>query len=58
MSGGVNGGTPMEWLRGQKSLPEWHTGAGKFFNGTQVNTIFYNGTQVKPSHIVIELKDS
>jgi hypothetical protein len=48
MSGGVNGGTPTEWLRGQKSLPEWHTGAGKFFSGTQV----------KPSHIVIELKDS
>jgi hypothetical protein len=34
MSGGVNGGTPMEWFRGQKSLPEWHTGAGKFFSDT------------------------
>jgi hypothetical protein len=55
MSGGVNGGTPTEWLRGQKSLPEWHIGAGKFFSGAQVNTIFYNGIQVKPSPKMSEL---
>jgi hypothetical protein len=38
-------------VEGKKNLSEWHTGASKLFNGTQVSTIFYNGIQVKASKI-------
>jgi hypothetical protein len=40
----------MAWR--EKNLSEWHTGASKLFNGTQVSTIFYNGIQVKASGVL------
>ena len=37
----------MEWYTGQRKFARWYTGANKLFNGTQLNTNYFNDIQLK-----------